>query len=35
MRGILRAFLAATVVLLFATIGFAQTTPDCAVSRCV
>ena len=35
MRGIVRAFLAAAVVLLFAAIGFAQTTPDCTVSRCV
>ncbi len=34
MRGMARACLAAAVVLLFAAIGFAQTTPDCMVSRC-
>ena len=35
MRGVLRAFLAACAILLFAAIGAAQATPDCTVQRCV
>ena len=34
MRGMVRALLAAAVVLLFAAIGLGQATPDCTVSRC-
>jgi hypothetical protein len=35
MRGVLRAVLAASAILLFAAIGLAQSAPDCSVKRCI